>query len=202
MAKLTDRKLDMPLRFALVLLAAALVISGCGGSKEEEPRLDANKAAGAISEGVKEQLDVDLRVTCPDDVLLAKEREFTCEGEGGDSETIKIKATQVDDEGNITWNAAVMGTSQIEESVAADIRKERDVIVTLDCPDAVKLAVDHAFECGAEDPDGNKDRIEVKITDEDGSVSWQVPDRPSEAEDAEEDTVGVSGEAEVGSASE
>jgi hypothetical protein len=187
------------IRILIALFVAAAVLAGCGS--EEPDTLDAGKAEGAISEGIKQQLDVDLRVECPGNVELEKGRKFTCEGTARNSEDIPIDARQKDAAGHISWTARVMGTSRIEESISQEIRKTRNIVVTLDCPDAVQLKVDHEFECRVETPDGQRDRVIVSITDEDGSVSWEVPATPSDdagSSDGSSGTGEVGGDASIG----
>lgn len=167
----------------LTLSAVVLSVSGCGAA--DEPTLDAGKAEGAISTGIKDQLDLDLRIECPSGIPLKEGRKFTCTGSAENSEDVEIEARQTDTDGNIAWKADVMATSQIEEQVTEGIRESRNLIVTIECPDAVVLEVGHDFDCDVETPEGETDIIQVTIEDEDGNVSWLVPDRDESAASGE-----------------
>lgn len=173
----------------VALATTVMLVSGCGGG--DEPTLDAGKAEGAISRGIKEQLDVDLRIECPRGIPLREGRSFTCTGSAEGSEDVEIEARQTDDDGNIAWKADLMATSQIEEQVAASIRESRELIVTLDCPEAVVLEIGHDFDCDVSTPEGEEDIIRVTIEDEDGNVTWVVPDRDDSAASG---NVGAGGE--------
>lgn len=162
--------------FLLLCACAAIVAAGCGSSDPE--RLDAGKAEGSISAGIKRQLDLDLRVSCPRDVELKKGKKFTCTAKGSDTEKLPIPARQKDAKGNVTWRADIMGTEQVEKSVASEARSKRKIVVALDCPEAVELKPESTFTCAAETPDGQKDTVTVTVEDEKGNVTWAFPDAP------------------------
>lgn len=82
--------------------------------------------------------------------------------------------------GNVSWSADLMGTSQVEESVAAEALEQRAVKLTLDCPDAVELDPGSSFECDAATPKGETDTVDVTIEDKEGNVTWAFPDRSNE----------------------
>jgi len=78
-------------------LAALLTLTACGVSEVDIPVVEKS-----ITDGVKEQLDADATVDCPDQVDWKKGESFTCDVEGVEG-TEEANVTMTDDEGNVEW---------------------------------------------------------------------------------------------------
>jgi hypothetical protein len=82
------------------LLLGSAVLSGCSTSSD----LDIEKLQTTIATEMQSQLDLSgtPTVTCPDPVPIEAGNVFTCTAEL-DGDTIDVKVTQTDDQGNVTW---------------------------------------------------------------------------------------------------
>ncbi len=81
----------------VIAVAALLMLTSCGVSEVDIPVVESS-----IKDGVKEQLDADATVDCPDQVDWKKGGTFTCDVEGVEG-TSKATVTMTDDEGNVEW---------------------------------------------------------------------------------------------------
>jgi hypothetical protein len=74
--------------------------------------LDTTQLERRIGRQLSEQLNVDgIRVTCPRGVEVAEGDRFTCSAATGDGDdAIRIVVTQIDDEGDVSWEIA--GTAE------------------------------------------------------------------------------------------
>lgn len=66
--------------------------------------LDIDKLESTVATEMQSQLELDAAptVTCPDTVPIEKDNVFNCTAEL-DGETLDIKVTQNDDQGNVNW---------------------------------------------------------------------------------------------------
>lgn len=78
-------------------VAGLLLLTSCGVSEVDIPVVEES-----ITEGVKEQLDADATVTCPEQVDWKKGETFSCEVEGVEG-TNEALVTMKDDDGNVEW---------------------------------------------------------------------------------------------------
>jgi hypothetical protein len=89
--------------FAMAGLAAAIVLSGCGG-------LDVDKAEKNIQNGLQSQGGKAIKaVSCPADVKKKEGETFQCTALTEDGQKLAVKVTETDGEGGIAWQTT--GTS-------------------------------------------------------------------------------------------
>ena len=77
--------------------SALLMLTACGASE-----VDIDVVEESITDGVKEDLDADATVTCPDQVDWKTGDSFTCEVEGVEGAS-EANVTMVDDDGQVEW---------------------------------------------------------------------------------------------------
>ena len=80
-----------------IAVAALLMLTSCGVSEVDIPVVEES-----ITKGVKEQLDVEATVDCPDQVDWKKGDTFDCDIEGVEGVS-KATVTMKDDDGNVEW---------------------------------------------------------------------------------------------------
>jgi hypothetical protein len=83
---------------ALVAASAVLLLGACG-----ETDVDVAKLEEDIATGVKEQSDVDVEVTCPDQVEARKGTSIECEVTDPEGVTKTATVTMLDDDGKVDW---------------------------------------------------------------------------------------------------
>jgi Domain of unknown function (DUF4333) len=90
----------------VALLIAPVAVGSC------VPRtLDTAQLERRIAHQLSDQLNVDgVGVSCPEDVRVAEGHRFRCTATASDgSDAVRIDVTQVDDDGNVTWE--ISGTA-------------------------------------------------------------------------------------------
>jgi hypothetical protein len=87
-----------PVLKKLIAAAALLVLTGCGVSE-----VDVDAVQDDIVSGVKDQLNEDVTVDCPDQVDWKTGGTFQCEVKDSDGNTRQAKVTMADDDGNVEW---------------------------------------------------------------------------------------------------
>lgn len=91
-------------RFAALACAPAILLAlpGCSFSTGSD-KLDTDKLEREVVKGIKEQLNIDATVTCPDDVKVKAGDVFECQAKSSDGTTGTVTVTQKDDKGNVDW---------------------------------------------------------------------------------------------------
>ncbi|MFN8182968.1 MAG: DUF4333 domain-containing protein [Candidatus Nanopelagicales bacterium] len=82
------------------LVLSSAVLSGCSSTSN----LDIQKLQSTIATEMQSQLNLSgtPTVTCPDPVPIQQGNVFTCTAEL-DGDTVDVKVTQTDDQGNVNW---------------------------------------------------------------------------------------------------
>lgn len=83
---------------AAVVVVLLLGAAGCGVDQ-----VDTGKLEDTITDGVREQSDLEVEVACPDEVEWVTGESFTCELTDGEGTTRSATVTMVDDDGNVRW---------------------------------------------------------------------------------------------------
>jgi hypothetical protein len=158
-----------PACLACITVMASLVATGCG-----ETTIDSEKAQSFISKTVSEQAGVKVKsVTCPDDIKGEKGGTFTCVVTATDGTKGDVKVVQRDDEGNVRVSAPFLHVREAETSIADEIKKQTDAVVTVTCPEIIVPAKDATFDC--EGSDGSKTRkIVLTTTNTSGAFTFKV----------------------------
>jgi hypothetical protein len=91
----------------LFFLLGPVAIGSCVPST-----LNMSQLERRLERQLADQLDVDgIEVACPAEVEVAEGETFACEARApGDPDAIRIRVTQVDDDGNVTWE--ITGTAE------------------------------------------------------------------------------------------
>lgn len=91
-------------RIAALACAPAILLAlpGCSFSTGSDT-LDIDKLEREVAKGIKDQLNIDATVTCPDDVKAKAGDVFECEATSSDGSSAAVTVTQKDDEGNVDW---------------------------------------------------------------------------------------------------
>jgi uncharacterized lipoprotein len=85
---------------AVLAASVVLVLAGC----QQVDRVDTGEAEQDIKRGLSARTGAKLRsVDCPDDVEARKGDVFTCTAIASDGSKVRVKVTQVDDEGGVRW---------------------------------------------------------------------------------------------------
>lgn len=89
--------------FKKALAASALLVltAGCGVTEVDVAALEKD-----IVSGVKEQAEVDVDASCPEQVDWNTGESFTCDVEFEDGSTREVDVKMVDDDGNVEWSLA------------------------------------------------------------------------------------------------
>ena len=163
-------------RPVLFLLAPALYgLAGC------TQNLNVQKVGPSISQGVTDQTGLKLaRVTCPGETRPVKANDtFDCIGDVDGGGTLTIAVTQTDDTGNISWKVArtdgLLDLGKVETSIVTGLKTQAHVDAKVSCGGKWKAAKSgDAFDCQATAPDGTPIPIAVKVSDDNGNVSWET----------------------------
>ena len=79
-------------------VTALLLLTGCGISE-----VDIDVVEEDITSGVKEQLDQDVTVDCPDQVDWKTGESFTCDVEDADGNVREANVEMLNDDGDVEW---------------------------------------------------------------------------------------------------
>jgi hypothetical protein len=168
----------MNLKFGSFVGAVAITaaLSGCsisiGGSN-----LDIQKPEDEMANGIQEQTDIAVTVSCPEDVEMKVGNDFTCTATDAEGNQATVAVTQEDDEGNIEWE--LMGGTDlagrdVEAEIVKGLKDQNGVTATVDCPSVVPIEANTSFNCTATSDGGDTATIVVTQTEDQGSYTWEV----------------------------
>lgn len=156
--------------------AAVVLLGGCG----EDDQIDAAEAESFIRERSRAPQVID-EVICPDGVEAAEGRTFDCRIMVEDGSEEEITLRQTDEEGHVE----VIGNRQVKaptdkkafrilpENVESLIRSsptDEGDLVSIDCPDGVKVRQGNDFECVGRRADGRRVVYSIHQRDDLGNV--------------------------------
>jgi hypothetical protein len=85
---------------SMLVASAVLLFAGC----QQVDRIDTREAEQDIERGLSARTGAKLRsVDCPDEVEARKGDVFTCTATASDGSKVRVKVTQVDDQGGVRW---------------------------------------------------------------------------------------------------
>jgi uncharacterized protein DUF4333 len=91
-------------RTRIISLAAIALLSACSFSIGSGNNLNTDKLETEVKNGIEEQTGATgVTVTCPDDVKIEKDNNFTCTAADNQGNSRNVDVTQTDDEGNVNW---------------------------------------------------------------------------------------------------
>ena len=70
--------------------------------------------------------------------------------------------------------AQTVDVKKVEDNIKSGVKKQNGIDVTVDCPDSVDWKTGSTFTCDVTRADGTKSTAIVKMTSDDGHVSWTV----------------------------
>jgi hypothetical protein len=175
---------------AVSALGLALVLTGCG------TKLDMAKLSTSISDGIKNQLGIEVAsVNCPQEERMAKAGDtFECEVTPKDGGKLTVKVTEKDDHGNVDWEMVklegFLNVQKAEEAITKGLKEQANADATVSCGDP-KLRVSkpgETFDCKATLADGSEHTVNVTVKDTEGNVSWalQQPEGEQQEEQGEQ----------------
>ncbi len=131
----------------LLAPAVALVILGACSVTEE---LDTSKGEGQIKTYLQDNFGMSAEVSCPDREVKQGDV-FECKADFSDGQSLRLKLTQDDDEGNVSFEQAqaIIDTDQAVTLIQTEVQKSANVAVTADCGTATYLIKDPGttFDC-------------------------------------------------------
>jgi hypothetical protein len=149
-------------------LALAAGLTACS------TEIDAAKGEKLISTAVSRQVGVKVRsVTCPKGLKAKKGATFTCKVVGADGTTGNVRVTERDAKGKVSIDAPFLHVAEVEEQIAADLRKKVGTAVSVACPDIVVAAEGDRFTCRGRSKD-SAPTIRVTQQDARGHVRYRV----------------------------
>lgn len=154
------------------LLLCILSISGCGG--DEPKTLNSREIEAFLSEDASAKLGVDISVDCPNHIVAKKGARFECNATTPDSEPVPLLAVQENTKGDVTWKMNARATRVIEQNIERGVQKQKQLHVTVNCPDLIELRKGESFECTALHQNGKRTVVRVVQADDRGSVNWSA----------------------------
>lgn len=134
---------------------------------------DNEEVVEVVTEGLKEEIDVDFDVTCPKDIEIRKGDTFDCTAIDPDDYEVIVRSTQTDADGTFDWEIVeYYNTEKLEASIAEGLKEQAKIDFTVECPEEVEMAVGADYACVATDPDGEETTIATETT-EDGDINWE-----------------------------
>lgn len=162
------------IRFSTVAIAGVM-LAACGGGSSSSAPVGGKNLERDIHDGIKQQQLLDMDIDCPKVTDREKGASFSCTATTQDGRDFKVRVTQKDDKGNVTWSVKVLSTKQVETDIEEEVYSKRNKLeVTVVCPDAVKLEAGYDFTCTAKDAEGNKTPVEATVKDDAGNVTWKT----------------------------
>lgn len=116
-------------------------------------------------------------VKCPQDIESKKGESFYCQIYGLDGSLIQTQVSLTDDEGNFTWSVqeGLVNLAVIEENIEQTFKSQRLSKVTASCDGKFKIAhLGEIFECQLQEDNEYPQTVQVKVTDKQGKVNFQV----------------------------
>ena len=165
---------------ALASLAGALALAAC----ETDDMIDKDKAEQLVADTIKEDLNQQVEVSCPDDVEVKKGDTFDCEVTGDVSGTAKV--TQTSDDGDVIaefkppagqGKDLTINIDLVEREIQEQVQKQGGVEnVTVRCPEEVPIEKGNTFDCQVSG--GATGTSTVKQVDDTGNVEIEfAPDQ-------------------------
>jgi major membrane immunogen (membrane-anchored lipoprotein) len=172
-----NRATRLPIRAAVVAVAAILALSGC-------KKLDLRKLESAVKTEAEAQTGIKVAsVKCPESREIKKGDTFECTLTAEDGSAVAVNVEQTDGDGNVRWVVAdTLDLRKLETVVAADFAEKTGVApASVTCPMLRPIAEGDTFECKATADDGSYAVLTILQTDDQGNFHWSVKET-SEAE--------------------
>ena len=161
-------------RLVRLLLAPAVALAILGACSVTT-RLDTSKGEGQIQTYLQDKFGISSEVSCPDREIEQGDV-FECTADFSDGQSLRLKLTQDDDEGNVSFEQAqaIIDVDQAVTVIQAEVQKSTDVAVTADCGTAKYLIKDPGttFDCQVAPAAGGAPKtVVVTVKDLQGTVA-------------------------------
>lgn len=116
-------------------------------------------------------------VACPASVKIEKGGTFECTAKFGPKVEAKVAIQQDDAQGNVTIKSisGILVSRRLEQEIAETAGKQTNTHLDVTCGDRVRAAVpDTTFQCDVKDASGQTAKVNVKVKDATGNVSWEI----------------------------
>lgn len=116
-------------------------------------------------------------VKCPQDIESKKGESFSCQIYAEDGSLIQTQVSLKDDEGDFSWSVeeGLVDLAVIEENIEQTFKSQRLSNVRASCDGKFKIAhLGEIFECQLQEDNEYPKTVQVKVTDKQGKVSFQV----------------------------
>jgi uncharacterized protein DUF4333 len=161
----------------------ALLAAGCTSAVRTVDLQDRIKSGFAAETGLPV-----VEINCPETRDRKKGAIFECTGKTKAGASFKLKVTQTDDRGTVSWalveTNGLLSMKKIEANVAASIKNQMQVEARLICgpPEDREAEPGKAFQCRATAPNGEGATVTITVIDMAGQVRWDLtPDAKPEA---------------------
>lgn len=148
----------------LSLLALTALAAGCGASV-----LDTAQVNERIAAQIEQQTGAEVAsVTCPSDVEAKDGGTFTCAVTGTDGSKASIAVAQTSGDGDLSFDAPLLHTTEAEQAIARDIGGG----AKLDCPEVVLVEAGKTFQCTL--TGSGSGIVTVTLKDRKGNFEYEV----------------------------
>lgn len=145
------------------------------------PILDVKPVSQKIQREFQKKTEIAVHsVKCPQDVESKTGENFFCDIYALDGSVVKTKVTLTDDQGHFTWSVreGLVNLAVIEKNIEQTFKDQRLSNVRAFCEGKYKIAHQgEIFECQVQESDDLQGTVQVKVTDKQGKVNFQVLDQ-------------------------
>ncbi len=147
-----------------VLVATAALVAGCGGEV-----LDTSQVETRIAAQIEQQTGAAVRtVACPAGIKASEGSTFTCTATGTDGSQAAIEVVQTSGDGDLSFDAPLLHTTEAEQAIAKDIGGGAKV----DCPELVLVESGKTFDCAL--TSSGSGTVTVTLKDREGNFDYEV----------------------------
>lgn len=155
-----------------LLLVAGPFIAGC--SIDFSKSLNVGDVERQVESDLAERRDVEVEVSCPEEVEAESGGEFTCTATDPEGNELDVDVVQEDDDGNVDWDVAMLNMPLIEDDLSRRVSRSVRVPVEISCPRIlVSSEAGSTVLCDATDDAGGEGVLLV-TTEGGGDVTWEL----------------------------
>lgn len=142
------------------------------------PILDVKPVSQKIQQDFQKKTEIAVHVVeCPQDIESKTGETFFCNIYARDGSVIKTKVNLTDDQGRFTWSIqeGLVNLAVIEKNIEQTFKDQRLSNVRAFCAGKYKIAHQgEIFECQVQEANDGQETVQVKVTDKQGKVNFQV----------------------------
>lgn len=159
--------------FRRLLIAAALVLglAACGGSA---PGYDTSKLGNMIRTRLDQHPGFQVQsVSCPKHAKLGKGVVVHCTAVNRGGHVIRMRATQLDDNGTVHLVADEMFADNVERGIMATLAAQ-GIPSSAVCPEQIPVVIGHRFACKLVENATRHTSATVTIVNSDGAFTMRI----------------------------